>query len=159
MPGWPARLWVVSSIVYRFRTYNLPLGDATPEALEWMRKMWTDTRTRKLVHEYYRQSVDPKTRIEKYEGPFAEEGVVYEPLRRIGCLLPRLGQLRLRNPVALLIGIKRLLDTALSSPVLISQGPHTAPVAASLLRGSGKKVSRRRFCFLWGMQLSDSFVE
>ncbi|KAL4907357.1 hypothetical protein BDW74DRAFT_149020 [Aspergillus multicolor] len=64
-------------VLWRFRTYNLPLDDATPATLEWMEKMWRDPRLKKLVRGYYRQAEDPATRIEKYEGLFAEEGVVY----------------------------------------------------------------------------------
>ncbi|CBF89559.1 uncharacterized protein ANIA_00401 [Aspergillus nidulans FGSC A4] len=65
-------------VLWRFRTYNLPLDNVTPEALEWMEKMWSDPLVKKLVYGFYRQAEDPKTRIEKYEGLFAEEGVVYE---------------------------------------------------------------------------------
>ncbi|KAL4776968.1 hypothetical protein BDW60DRAFT_203066 [Aspergillus nidulans var. acristatus] len=65
-------------VLWRIRTYNLPLDNVTPEALEWMEKMWSDLQIKKLVYGYYRQAEDPKTRIEKYEGLFAEEGVVYE---------------------------------------------------------------------------------
>ncbi|KAL4822057.1 hypothetical protein BDW67DRAFT_150188 [Aspergillus spinulosporus] len=65
-------------VLWRFRTYNLPLDNVTPEALEWMEKMWSDPQIKKLVYGYYRQAEDPKTRIEKYEGLFADEGVVYK---------------------------------------------------------------------------------
>ncbi|KAL4739762.1 hypothetical protein BDV11DRAFT_186974 [Aspergillus similis] len=65
-------------VLWRFRTYNLPLDNVTSEALEWMEKMWSDPQIKKLVYGYYRQAEDSRTRIEKYEGLFAEKGVVHE---------------------------------------------------------------------------------
>ncbi|KAL4959048.1 glutathione S-transferase [Aspergillus stella-maris] len=64
-------------LLWRIRSYNLPLDDATPDALKWMEKMWSDPKTRKLIHGYHRQAEDPATRIEKYDGLFAEYGVEY----------------------------------------------------------------------------------
>ncbi|KAL4929152.1 glutathione S-transferase [Aspergillus undulatus] len=68
-------------VLWRFRSYSLSLDDATPEALTWMEKMWSDPKIRKLVEGYYRQAEDPRTRIEKYEGLFAEYGVQYSTFR------------------------------------------------------------------------------
>ncbi|KAL4950794.1 hypothetical protein BDW69DRAFT_50967 [Aspergillus filifer] len=64
-------------VLWRIRSYNLPLDDATPDALKWMEKMWSDPKIRKLIHKYHRQAEDPVTRVEKYEGLFAEYGVEY----------------------------------------------------------------------------------
>ncbi|KAL4884502.1 hypothetical protein BJY04DRAFT_182618 [Aspergillus karnatakaensis] len=62
-------------VLWRFRTYNLPLSDASAEALAWVEKMWSDPKIRKLIHGYYRQLEDPATRITKYDQHFAEYGV------------------------------------------------------------------------------------
>ncbi|OJI96447.1 hypothetical protein ASPVEDRAFT_35846 [Aspergillus versicolor CBS 583.65] len=59
-------------VLWRFRTYNLPLDDASPAVVKWMDKMWNDPKLKKLVHGYYRQAEKPETRIEKYENIFGE---------------------------------------------------------------------------------------
>ncbi|KAL4941677.1 hypothetical protein BDV06DRAFT_235943 [Aspergillus oleicola] len=64
-------------VLWRIRSYRLPLDGATPDALKWMEKMWSDPKIRKLVHWYHRQAEDPATQIAKYEGLFAEYGVQY----------------------------------------------------------------------------------
>jgi hypothetical protein len=63
--------WLTDDVVQRFRTYNLPLSSATPETLEWIRKMWSDAKMREIASDYFRQAADPKTRIEKYDDIFA----------------------------------------------------------------------------------------
>ncbi|KAL2860746.1 glutathione S-transferase [Aspergillus lucknowensis] len=62
-------------VLWRFRTYNLPLDDASPAVLKWMETMWNDPKLQKLVHWYYRQAENPETRIEKYENIFASEAM------------------------------------------------------------------------------------
>ncbi|KKK17249.1 putative glutathione S transferase [Aspergillus rambellii] len=57
-------------VLWRFRTYNLPLDTATPEALKWMETMWNNPSMRKIIHRYYQQVERPETRIEKYEDMF-----------------------------------------------------------------------------------------
>ncbi|KAL3476729.1 hypothetical protein BJX99DRAFT_258063 [Aspergillus californicus] len=62
-------------VLWRFRTYNLPLDEATPEALKWMETMWNDPAIKRLIYDYYRQAERPETRVEKYENIFQGEGV------------------------------------------------------------------------------------
>lgn len=56
----------------RFRTYNLPLETATPDALKWMETMWNDPAIKKIVGSYYRQAARPETRVERYEDIFGD---------------------------------------------------------------------------------------
>ncbi|KAL4869191.1 hypothetical protein BDV12DRAFT_168440 [Aspergillus spectabilis] len=65
-------------VLWRFRTYNLPLDDASPEVLKWLEKMWNDPKIKKLIHGYYRQLEDPTTRVEKYDRNFEEYEVKLE---------------------------------------------------------------------------------
>lgn len=57
-------------ILWRFRSYGLPLGSAGPEAIEWMRKMWSDPVIKRMSKDAFRQARDPKTRMEQYEDVF-----------------------------------------------------------------------------------------
>ncbi|KAE8154575.1 hypothetical protein BDV25DRAFT_135745 [Aspergillus avenaceus] len=57
-------------VLWRFRTYNLPLDGATQEVLAWMGTMWDDPTMRRLAHNYYRQAKNPATSIEHYDNIF-----------------------------------------------------------------------------------------
>jgi glutathione S-transferase len=60
--------WVYMFIcVQRFRSYSLPLDTASPEALEWMRTMWSDPVMRAQADEYFQQAEDPETVIDHYD--------------------------------------------------------------------------------------------
>ncbi|KAL2815858.1 hypothetical protein BDW59DRAFT_153587 [Aspergillus cavernicola] len=65
-------------VLWRFRTYNLPLDEASPEALKWMETMWNNPAMKRLVHGFYRQAERPETRIEQYENIFQGDGVQCE---------------------------------------------------------------------------------
>jgi hypothetical protein len=54
----------------RFRTYNLPPDSASPEALAWMKKMWSDPVLKEIGKDYFRQAERPETLTEKYEDIF-----------------------------------------------------------------------------------------
>ncbi|KAJ5758477.1 glutathione S transferase [Penicillium odoratum] len=54
-------------VLWRFRTYGLPLTSATQDALAWMATMWNDPAFRSLTAKYYLQAKDPETRIEHYD--------------------------------------------------------------------------------------------
>jgi glutathione S-transferase len=70
-------LWLLISSK-RFRTYNLPLDTATPEALAWMKKMWEDSRLTKLGESYWKQVDDPESLVPVYENVFKDvPGVTY----------------------------------------------------------------------------------
>ncbi|KAL2785399.1 hypothetical protein BJX66DRAFT_315006 [Aspergillus keveii] len=57
-------------VLWRIRTYDLPLNGASMDALMWIETMWNDPSIRKLIHNYYTQAKDPKTRIEHYDDIF-----------------------------------------------------------------------------------------
>ncbi|KAE8312472.1 hypothetical protein BDV41DRAFT_588955 [Aspergillus transmontanensis] len=57
-------------VLWRFRTYNLPLDTASPEALAWMETMWNNPTMQRLAHHYYRQAERPETRIAHYDDIF-----------------------------------------------------------------------------------------
>ncbi|KAF7590970.1 hypothetical protein BBP40_002164 [Aspergillus hancockii] len=59
-------------VLWRFRSYNLPLDTASPEALAWMETMWNDPAIVRLGHNYYRQAELPQSRIEHYENIFRD---------------------------------------------------------------------------------------
>ncbi|KAJ5152218.1 glutathione S transferase [Penicillium capsulatum] len=59
-------------VLWRFRSYNLPLGTASPDALAWMAQMWNDPVFQTLARRYYAQAQDPETRIEHYDDIFRE---------------------------------------------------------------------------------------
>ncbi|KAH8704152.1 putative glutathione S transferase [Talaromyces proteolyticus] len=57
-------------VLWRFRTYNLPLETASDDALAWMGTMWNDPVFRGLGQRYFQQAQDPETRIEHYDDIF-----------------------------------------------------------------------------------------
>lgn len=54
----------------RFRTYALPLSGASPEAVEWVAKMWVDEKLQEVGRGYYEQLKNPETRMEQYDDVF-----------------------------------------------------------------------------------------
>ncbi|RJE20536.1 hypothetical protein PHISCL_07129 [Aspergillus sclerotialis] len=63
-------------VLWRFRTYNLPLDRASTDVLAWIEKMWNDPVMQRLAHHYYRQEELPESRIEKYDDVFkGQEGI------------------------------------------------------------------------------------
>jgi glutathione S-transferase len=54
-------------VLWRIRTYNLPLETATPETLKWIQKMWADPVLKRLGKDYFKQAEDPETVIPKYD--------------------------------------------------------------------------------------------
>ncbi|KAJ5618902.1 glutathione S transferase [Penicillium lagena] len=63
-------------VLWRFRTYNLPLDTASQDALAWMAKMWNDPVFRALGERYYQQAKDPESRVEHYDDIFRNRGDV-----------------------------------------------------------------------------------
>ncbi|KAJ5833838.1 glutathione S transferase [Penicillium riverlandense] len=57
-------------ILWRFRTYNIPLETASQDALAWMAKMWNDPVFQALGERYYQQAKDPETRVAHYDDIF-----------------------------------------------------------------------------------------
>ncbi|KAJ5557081.1 glutathione S transferase [Penicillium frequentans] len=54
-------------VLWRFRTYGLPLDTASPDALAWMATMWNDPVFKALGAKYYQQAEDPETLIAHYD--------------------------------------------------------------------------------------------
>lgn len=46
------------------------MDTATPEAMAWIRKMWSDPILKEVCRDYFRQAERPETRIEKYDNTF-----------------------------------------------------------------------------------------
>ncbi|EAW11533.1 glutathione S-transferase [Aspergillus clavatus NRRL 1] len=59
-------------VLWRFRSYDLPLDGASADVLKWMQTMWSDPALQKLVHSYYRQAELPESHIEHYENIFRD---------------------------------------------------------------------------------------
>ncbi|GES66219.1 pyridoxine [Aspergillus terreus] len=57
-------------VLWRFRTYDLPLDTAGDDALAWMATMWNDPAMRRLSSSYYRQAERPESRIAHYDDIF-----------------------------------------------------------------------------------------
>ncbi|KAJ6089784.1 hypothetical protein N7467_005000 [Penicillium canescens] len=57
-------------ILWRFRSYGVPLDAAGPDALAWMEKMWSDPVFRALGDRYYGQAKDPESQIAHYDDIF-----------------------------------------------------------------------------------------
>ncbi|KAJ6029446.1 hypothetical protein N7444_012433 [Penicillium canescens] len=57
-------------ILWRFRSYGVPLDAAGPDALAWMEKMWSDPVFRALGDRYYGQAKDPGSQIAHYDDIF-----------------------------------------------------------------------------------------
>ncbi|KFY86147.1 hypothetical protein V498_07588, partial [Pseudogymnoascus sp. VKM F-4517 (FW-2822)] len=48
----------------------LPLTTASPEALLWAKKMWSDPTLKLLGKDYFKQAEDPETAIIRYDDVF-----------------------------------------------------------------------------------------
>ncbi|EEP82614.1 predicted protein [Uncinocarpus reesii 1704] len=59
-------------VLWRFRSYGLPLVSATPEALAWMKQMWSDPKMREIQRDYHRQGERPETAIPAYDDIFKD---------------------------------------------------------------------------------------
>ncbi|KAL7622550.1 hypothetical protein AAE478_008057 [Parahypoxylon ruwenzoriense] len=57
-------------VLWRFRSYQLPLTGISEDGLEWMAKMWNDPAVKLEAKGYFRQAENPLTRVEKYDEPF-----------------------------------------------------------------------------------------
>ncbi|KAF2494085.1 putative glutathione S transferase [Lophium mytilinum] len=65
-------------VLWRFRSFNLPLTTATPEAIEWTRKMWSDPQLKKVGKDYFQQAENPRSKIDRYDDLFkGVEGITY----------------------------------------------------------------------------------
>ncbi|KAI1473077.1 uncharacterized protein F4812DRAFT_38210 [Daldinia caldariorum] len=65
-------------VLWRFRSYQLPLTGISEDGLKWMAKMWNDPVMKSQAREYFRQAENPLSRIEKYEDIFkGNSGVEY----------------------------------------------------------------------------------
>ncbi|KAI3318423.1 hypothetical protein HD806DRAFT_315620 [Xylariaceae sp. AK1471] len=57
-------------VLWRFRTYNVPLTGISEDGLKWMETMWNDPVTKALGREYFQQARDPQTHNAMYEDIF-----------------------------------------------------------------------------------------
>lgn len=65
-------------VLWRFRSYSLPLNTASTDALAWMSTMWNDPVFKGLARRYFEQAKDPETRIAHYDDIFhGQEDIQY----------------------------------------------------------------------------------
>ncbi|KAI5853642.1 putative glutathione S transferase [Durotheca rogersii] len=58
-------------VLWRFRSYGLPLDGITADGRAWMARMWSDTAVRREAAGYFRQLAEPLSRVAKYDDVFA----------------------------------------------------------------------------------------
>ncbi|KAL1957972.1 hypothetical protein VTO42DRAFT_5364 [Malbranchea cinnamomea] len=59
-------------VLWRFRTYNLLLDTASPEAVKWMKTMWSDPRVKEEGHRYFREAERRETCFSAHENLFKD---------------------------------------------------------------------------------------
>ncbi|KAI1406777.1 hypothetical protein F5Y13DRAFT_176394 [Hypoxylon sp. FL1857] len=59
-------------VLWRFRSYELPLTGISEDGLKWMARMWNDPVMKNQAQEYFRQAQNPLTIVEKYENIFKD---------------------------------------------------------------------------------------
>ncbi|TGJ76151.1 hypothetical protein E0Z10_g10916 [Xylaria hypoxylon] len=65
-------------VLWRLRTYNVPLTGITEEGLKWMDTMWNDPVMKAQAREYFQQARDPQSRIAHYDDVFKDSpGVTF----------------------------------------------------------------------------------
>ncbi|KAI1458104.1 putative glutathione S transferase [Annulohypoxylon moriforme] len=57
-------------VLWRFRSYQLPLTGISEDGLKWVAKMWNDPIIKQHSQQYFRQAQNPLTIVEKYENIF-----------------------------------------------------------------------------------------
>ncbi|KAI1077109.1 hypothetical protein F5B20DRAFT_593141 [Whalleya microplaca] len=57
-------------VLWRFRSYGLPMTGISEDGLRWVAKMWEHPVMKAQGREYFRQAREPWTRAEKYEDIF-----------------------------------------------------------------------------------------
>ncbi|KAI1091122.1 putative glutathione S transferase [Rostrohypoxylon terebratum] len=59
-------------VLWRFRSYQLPLTGISEDGLKWVVKVWNDPIIKKHSHDFFKQAQNPLTIVEKYENIFRE---------------------------------------------------------------------------------------
>ncbi|KAJ5823256.1 hypothetical protein N7447_005596 [Penicillium robsamsonii] len=59
-------------VLWRFRSYGVPLDGAGPDVLAWIAKMWSDPVFKALADGYYAQAEDPQSRVAHYDDIFRD---------------------------------------------------------------------------------------
>ncbi|KAI0437088.1 putative glutathione S transferase [Xylaria telfairii] len=57
-------------VLWRLRSYNVPLTGISEDALRWMETMWNDPVIKAQAREYFRQAQDPQSEIPHYDDVF-----------------------------------------------------------------------------------------
>ncbi|KAI0836358.1 hypothetical protein F5Y06DRAFT_273992 [Hypoxylon sp. FL0890] len=63
-------------VLWRFRSYELPLTGISEDGLRWMAKMWNDPVMKQQARRYFEQAKDPLTVVEPYENIFKDNSDV-----------------------------------------------------------------------------------
>ncbi|RWA06575.1 hypothetical protein EKO27_g8540, partial [Xylaria grammica] len=59
-------------VLWRLRTYSVPLAGITEDGLKWMGTMWNDPVMKSQAKEYFRQARDPQTLMAPYDEVFRD---------------------------------------------------------------------------------------
>ncbi|KAI1302532.1 putative glutathione S transferase [Xylaria venustula] len=59
-------------VLWRLRTYNVPLPGLTPEGVKWITTMWNDPVMKAQGREYFRQAADPLSAMKPYDDIFVD---------------------------------------------------------------------------------------
>ncbi|KAI8944467.1 putative glutathione S transferase [Xylaria longipes] len=57
-------------VLWRLRSYNVPLTGISEDALKWIETMWNDPVIKAQGREYFRQAQDPQTKVLLYDDVF-----------------------------------------------------------------------------------------
>ncbi|KAI0547199.1 putative glutathione S transferase [Xylaria curta] len=57
-------------VLWRLRSYNVPLKGISEDALKWMETMWNDPVIKAQGREYFRQAQNPQTEVPAYDDVF-----------------------------------------------------------------------------------------
>ncbi|KAK6075593.1 glutathione s-transferase [Seiridium cupressi] len=57
-------------VLWRFRSYQLPLHNISVIQTQWVSKMWNHPVMQARAADYFKQAMDPKTQVDKYEDVF-----------------------------------------------------------------------------------------
>ncbi|KAI0965620.1 putative glutathione S transferase [Xylaria arbuscula] len=59
-------------VLWRLRTYNVPLAGLTQEGVKWITTMWNDPVMKAQEREYFRQAADPLSAMKPYDDIFVD---------------------------------------------------------------------------------------
>ncbi|KAG6354521.1 hypothetical protein INS49_004538 [Diaporthe citri] len=58
-------------VLWRFRTYNLPLTGISDQGLDWMETVWKNPKLKSIGKDYFAQTEDTATKVDHYDDIFS----------------------------------------------------------------------------------------